>query len=58
MKICFIIPSMTGGGAERVTANLANRLDEMGHEAEVIESVTRCSCQKVPEHFFSMPKEG
>ena len=36
MKICFIIPSMTGGGAERVTANLANRLDEMGHEVRIM----------------------
>ena len=36
MKICFIIPSMTGGGAERVTANLANRLDEMGHEVKIM----------------------
>lgn len=36
MKICFIIPSMTGGGAERVTANLANRLDEMGHEVKIL----------------------
>ena len=36
MKICFIIPSMTGGGAERVTANLANRLDEMGHEVTIM----------------------
>ncbi|MBO5486499.1 MAG: glycosyltransferase family 4 protein [Eubacterium sp.] len=36
MKICFVIPSMTGGGAERVTANLANRLDEMGHEVKIL----------------------
>lgn len=36
MRICFIIPSMTGGGAERVTANLANRLDEMGHEVKIM----------------------
>lgn len=36
MKICFIIPSMTGGGAERVTANLANRLDDMGHEVRIM----------------------
>ncbi len=36
MKICFIIPSMVGGGAERVTANLANRLDEMGHEVNIL----------------------
>lgn len=36
MKICFIIPSMTGGGAERVTANLANRLDELGHEVTIM----------------------
>lgn len=36
MKICFIIPSMTGGGAERVTANLANRLDEMGHGITIL----------------------
>lgn len=36
MKICFLIPSMTGGGAERVTANLANKMDEMGHEVTIL----------------------
>lgn len=36
MKVCFIIPSLTGGGAERVVANLANKMDELGHEVKIL----------------------
>lgn len=36
MKIFFHIHSLTGGGAERVTASLARHLAEQGHEVGVI----------------------
>ena len=36
MKIFFYIHSLTGGGAERVTASLARHLADQGHEVGVI----------------------
>ncbi len=36
MKITFLISSMSGGGAERVTCNLANYLNNRGNEVCVI----------------------
>ena len=35
MKIMFLIYSLGGGGAERVTSTLANRFVEMGHQVEI-----------------------
>lgn len=36
MKVTFFIGSLYGGGAERVTCNLANYLVQQGHEAEIL----------------------
>lgn len=36
MKITLLISSLTGGGAERVVANLANFLANRGHQVEVL----------------------
>ena len=52
MKICFIIPSMTGGGAERVTANLANRMDEMGHEVRIMMTSSDDVAYKLNENVY------
>lgn len=52
MKICFIIPCMTGGGAERVIANLANRLDEMGHEVRIMMTSSDDVAYQLNENVF------
>ncbi len=36
MKICFITSNLTGGGAERVIANLSNRMVQLGHEVTIL----------------------
>lgn len=36
MKIIFTLASLGSGGAERVVSLLANKMDEMGHEVEII----------------------
>ena len=36
MKVTFFIYSLTGGGAERVTAHLANYWSEQGHEVTIL----------------------
>ncbi len=36
MKITIFISSLSGGGAERVTCNLANHLSDFGHDVEVL----------------------
>lgn len=36
MKITIFISALSGGGAERVTCNLANYLSEFGHEVEIL----------------------
>lgn len=36
MKITLLISSLSGGGAERVTCNLANHLSDFGHEVEIL----------------------
>ncbi len=36
MKICFITSNLTGGGAERVIANLSNKMVELGHEVTIL----------------------
>lgn len=41
MKICFVIPSLSGGGAEFVAREWANWLDSRGHE--VIVAITKPS---------------
>ena len=35
-KICFIIDSLSGGGAERVVLNLAKAIDNLGHKVHLI----------------------
>ncbi len=40
LKIAFVIPRMGGGGAERVTANLANGFSEKGHDVRIITIVS------------------
>lgn len=36
MKIAFFISALSGGGAERVTCNLANYLNRFGHVVEIL----------------------
>ena len=36
MHICFFIGGLSGGGAERVTCNLANYMVEQGHSVEIL----------------------
>ena len=36
MKIIYTLASLGSGGAERVVSLLANKMDEMGHEVEII----------------------
>lgn len=36
MKITIFISALSGGGAERVTCNLANHLCDFGHEVEIL----------------------
>ncbi len=36
MRIIFTLASLGSGGAERVVSLLANKMDEMGHEVEII----------------------
>ncbi len=36
MKITLLISSLSGGGAERVTCNLANHLSDFGHTVEIL----------------------
>lgn len=36
VKICFVIPSMKGGGAEKMIMNIANYLDKRRYEVKVI----------------------
>ena len=36
MKITLLISSLSGGGAERVTCNLANHLSDFGHDVEIL----------------------
>ena len=36
MKILHILPSLSAGGAETVTIDLVNYMDELGHEVEVL----------------------
>lgn len=35
-RLCFIIDSLSGGGAERVVLNLSNKMCELGHEVHII----------------------
>lgn len=42
MRIMFVIPNLNAGGAERVTAILANEFVKMGHEV-IIELTTKAS---------------
>lgn len=41
MKLFFVISSLTGGGAQRVLATLANELAERNHEVSILYSFTR-----------------
>lgn len=43
MKITFLIGSIGGGGAERVVCNLANELNNRGHEVAIL---TMAECKK------------
>ncbi|WP_373117235.1 glycosyltransferase [Holdemania massiliensis] len=36
MKIQFVIPTLSSGGAERIVTNLANELSAKGHEVKII----------------------
>ncbi len=36
MKICFVIPTLTSGGSERVVSHLANYWAKQGHEVSVV----------------------
>ncbi len=36
MKITIFMSALSGGGAERVTCNLANHLSDFGHEVEIL----------------------
>lgn len=36
MKITILISALSGGGAERVTCNLANYLSDVGHDVEIL----------------------
>ena len=36
MKITLLISALSGGGAERVTCNLANHLSDFGHDVEIL----------------------
>lgn len=40
-KICLIIGNLSGGGAERVTINLATALAKLGHQVDVILSYNK-----------------
>ncbi len=41
MKITFFISALSGGGAERVTCNLANYMAEQGHQVEILTMAER-----------------
>ena len=36
MRITLLISALSGGGAERVTCNLANHLSDFGHNVEIL----------------------
>ena len=49
MRIALFIPTLTGGGAERVTLNLAEGLVELGHAVDlVLVSKTGSFSDRVP----------
>ena len=35
-NLCFIIDSLSGGGAERVVLNLSKAISELGHHVHII----------------------
>ena len=41
MRITFFISALSGGGAERVTCNLANYMAEQGHQVEILTMAER-----------------
>lgn len=36
MKVCFVMPNMSGGGAQRVVSVLANELSKRGHKVSLL----------------------
>lgn len=65
MKIMFFIPRMTGGGAERVVANLANEFDRRGHFLVIYTPTDADSFYKlnssvkiIGENYFVSKKTG
>ena len=49
MKICFCLASLGSGGAERVVTLLANRMNAMGHQIEII-------CLKYDDMYYQTDK--
>ena len=50
MKVTFLISSTYGGGAERVTCNLANYLKNKGYTIEIL-------CMRKTEKSYFLEKE-
>ena len=57
MKILFICPKLTEGGAERVCANIANGLSDMGHEIMILTDLHRPVTYKVSAKVQLIGKE-
>ena len=51
-NICFIIDSLSGGGAERVVLNLAKAISNLGHKVHVIILENKVSYEINNNHFL------
>lgn len=49
MKITMFISALSGGGAERVTCNLANYLAAVGHTVEILTMGERAAAEPLAE---------
>ena len=47
MRIVFLLGSLGPGGAERVVSSLANRMDKLGHDIQIV-------CLRFPEIYYSV----
>lgn len=55
MKITLFVSALSGGGAERVTCNLANYLSDAGHQVEILTMGERDASEPLREGIKHIP---
>lgn len=55
MKITLLISALSGGGAERVTCNLANYLSDFGHEVEILTMGDTAAAETLRDNIKYLP---